>query len=89
MFADTLGRPVEVTDVPEAAGLGAALLAGVGAGVYDDLDAAVDRTVRVRARYEPEPGAVAAMSASYRRFRDLTAALLPVWEQWSADEARP
>lgn len=89
MFADTLGRLVEVTDVPEAAGLGAALLAGVGAGVYDDLDAAVDRTVRVRARYEPEPGAVAAMSASYRRFRDLTAALLPVWEQWSADEARP
>jgi sugar (pentulose or hexulose) kinase len=40
--ADVAGRPVTVAPREEAALLGAALLAGAGAGVYDSLPAAVD-----------------------------------------------
>jgi xylulokinase len=55
--ASALGAPLLVVDEPEATALGAALLGGIGAGVWTDLDAAcagLDRTTRV---IEPEPQA--------------------------------
>jgi xylulokinase len=39
--ADVYGRPVTVVDEPEASALGAALLGGVAAGLWPDLDAAL------------------------------------------------
>ena len=38
------------------AAFGAAILAGVGAGVYPSVSAAVDRLVAVGRRFEPDPG---------------------------------
>ena len=49
--ADILGVPVLVPEVPETTALGAALLAGVGAGLWTFSD--VRDGWRVRARYEP------------------------------------
>jgi len=51
--ADILGRPVATLQVREAACLGAAVLAGTAAGVYDSLQEGVGRTVRTAAVYEP------------------------------------
>ena len=39
--ANAYGRPLVVVDEPEATALGAALLAGIAAGVYRDLDEAL------------------------------------------------
>src|SRR5215468_2109202 len=39
--ADVYGRPVTVVDEPEASALGAALLGGIAAGLWPDLDAAL------------------------------------------------
>jgi sugar (pentulose or hexulose) kinase len=39
--------------------MGAALLAGVGTGLYEDLEAAIQRTVQVTTRTSPEPAAAA------------------------------
>jgi xylulokinase len=39
--ADVYGRPITVVDEPEASALGAALLGGVAAGLWPDLDAAL------------------------------------------------
>jgi glycerol kinase len=53
--ADVLGAPVVLPRIPETTALGAALLAGVGAGVWSQ-----DRVVsdwRERARYEPRMSA--------------------------------
>jgi len=52
--ADVLGVPVVVPEVPETTALGAAMLAGVGAGVFSQ-DAVV-RNWRERSRYEPAMG---------------------------------
>ena len=52
--ADVLGVPVVVPEVAETTALGAALLAGVGAGLLT-LDQVV-RDRRERARYEPAMG---------------------------------
>lgn len=50
--ADVLGVPVVVPEVPETTALGAALLAGVGAGVFSQQHV-VDHW-RERSRYEPQ-----------------------------------
>jgi glycerol kinase len=52
--ADVLGVPVVVPEVRETTALGAAMLAGVGAGVFSQ-DAVV-RNWRERSRYEPAMG---------------------------------
>jgi len=39
--ADVYGRPITVVDEPDASALGAALLGGVAAGLWPDLDAAL------------------------------------------------
>lgn len=53
IVADVLGIRVKTPRVKEATALGAALLAGVGSGVYPDLTAAVKRTVAFDHVYEP------------------------------------
>jgi glycerol kinase len=53
--ADVLGVPVVVPEVSETTALGAALLAGVGAGVW--TQGHVASLWRERARYEPAMGA--------------------------------
>ena len=54
--ADVTGCPIEVTDVEEATSLGAAVLAGVAVGVYQDHYQAYERTQSVSKVYEPEVG---------------------------------
>lgn len=46
IVSDVLGVPVKVPVVKEATALGAAILAGYGVGVYDDLSAAARRLVK-------------------------------------------
>ncbi|HOK42638.1 MAG TPA: xylulokinase [Thermoclostridium caenicola] len=53
MKADITGKAIEVTATDTATTLGAAILAGVGVGLYRDFDDAVKQTVTVRRRYAP------------------------------------
>lgn len=46
MFADTLNCDIETVSSSETAALGAAILAGVGSGVYESVDLAVKRIVK-------------------------------------------
>lgn len=51
--ADLTGVPVEVVDQDEPGAFGAAILAGVGAGIYPSVSHAVERLVAVSRRFEP------------------------------------
>jgi xylulokinase len=53
--ADLTGVPVEVVAQEEPGAFGAAILAGVGAGVYPSVSTAVAELVSVARRYEPDP----------------------------------
>lgn len=53
MFADVLGKPVEVTEVQEMGCLGAAMCAGVGVGLFPSIKDAIAKCVRVRRTYTP------------------------------------
>lgn len=75
LLADVIGLPVEVTDSHEAGARGAALLAGVGTGVYPDLLTAVGRAVRVARRQDPRPDRAAWHQDRYRRYLAVVDAL--------------
>ena len=76
--ADILGRPIEQTLTTEAAATGAALLAGVGAGVYPDVAAACARAVRRSPEVvQPDPTRVARYTQIYQRYAELYPALRP------------
>ncbi len=51
--ADICQIPLETVNSPEAASLGAAILAGKAAGIFKDINEAVDRMVQVKARTTP------------------------------------
>ncbi len=76
ILASVLGLPLETTESEEGSAFGAALLAGVRAGVFSDADDAVARCVRVRRRIEPEWD----YDDGYRRFRRLYPTLRPLEE---------
>jgi xylulokinase len=73
--ADICRVPLRVPRVTEAACLGAALLAGVGAGIYESLDQAVAQTVRLDRRVDPHPASADAYDARYQLYRQLYPAL--------------
>jgi len=73
--ADVSNREMSVINVDEGAAFGAALLAGVGAGVYDDVVSACRQTIRVVNTLRPEPEAVATYEGYYQLYRQLYAHL--------------
>ncbi len=78
--ADVYGRAVEILAAEEGAAYGAALLAGVGAKVWPDVDAACASAVRVAERVEADESSVAVMNNSYAAYRALYPALRNVAE---------
>lgn len=76
--ADICRLPLRVPRVTEAACLGAALLAGVGVGVYPDLATAVERAVRPGEAIAPDPAASAAYEARYALYRRVYRAVKPL-----------
>jgi autoinducer 2 (AI-2) kinase len=71
IVADTLGLPVRVPAVKESTALGAAIYAGVGAGLYGDAPATAAELVRFERTYEPEPDAAAAYDELYEQWLEL------------------
>lgn len=81
--ADCTGLPLAVPEVAEAVALGAALLAGVGVGVYPDADAAAAGAQRSLQTVRPAPAAVAQYARArlvyqqlYPALRDINRAIL-------------
>lgn len=55
MFADIFEKPIELTEVTELGCLGAAMCAGIGAGLFEDVKDAVGKCVHVKETYTPNP----------------------------------
>jgi xylulokinase len=71
IVADVFDRPARRTTVNDAAGLGAAICAAVGRGIYPDWDQATAAMVRVGDEFAPDPGAARA----YQKINQVYAAL--------------
>ncbi len=72
--ADVYGHEVEIVEAEEGAAYGAAILAGVGAKIWPSVDAACERTVRVKERVAARPDVVQVMDQTYSAYRRVYAA---------------
>lgn len=81
--ADTYAHPVEIVEAEEGAAFGAAILAGVGAGVWPSVDEACANVVRVRTTVQPVPENVSVMKNQYLRFRRIYPALKSIEQDHS------
>jgi xylulokinase len=82
--ADIFGHPVQTLASTEGGILGAAILAGVGAGWYPDAGAGAARAVRPSGTWSPAAEAVAAYERTFQMFCAAHDALDGLWPQWGA-----
>jgi xylulokinase len=79
--ADVYSHAVETVHADEGAAYGAALLAGVGAGVWPSVDEACDRLVTSSVAASPDPARVAVMNERYAAYRRVYPALRAIADQ--------
>lgn len=69
--SDITGKRIEVPSSDTATALGAAMLAGVGTGIYLDFEQAVRCTVRIKRVYEPREENALLYDRAYETYRGL------------------
>jgi xylulokinase len=79
LSADIMGVPIVRPVNTEAGALGAALIAGVGTGVFPSFQAGVQAMVAVERTFEPEPGQQQRLQVQYERYKRLWRLLEGFW----------
>lgn len=80
VVADVTGLSVQVPVVKESTALGAAICAGVGAGIYRDLAEAAGSLLRIERTFEPAVEAHAVYDERYATWRELYPRILGLSE---------
>jgi L-xylulokinase len=80
MFADTIQVPMEISDGNELGARGAALSAGIGAGIYSDYAEAVREAVSVVRVHDPIAANTPLYLARYAEYQRLTRVMQEPWE---------
>jgi L-xylulokinase len=83
MFAAVLGLPIEIPDAEETGARGAALAAGVGIGMYQDIDEAMDTATDVARSHQPNADHAGVYAQRFEIYRQLVDAMEPVWQALS------
>lgn len=69
--ADVTGCEIRVPASDTATPLGAAMLAGVGVGMYESFEQAVEKTVRISRTHAPNPENAGVYDRNYKKYRGL------------------
>lgn len=77
LMADVFGDEIAILEKEEGGAMGAAILAGVGAGLFDDFGEVTDRLVKVKERIQPNAEVHEQYAERYAMFQDLYKALKP------------
>ena len=88
IFADVLGRRIVVPAGSEFGAKGAAIVAGVGLGVFDSYEAGVDATVEIVREYEPDRAKTAIYDDFFGIYRELREATINSWDKLQAATRR-
>ena len=79
LMADVFGDEIVILAQEEGGAMGAAILAGVGAGVFGDFKETTDRLVKVASRVEPNKKTHKQYAERYALFREMYRALKPLF----------
>ena len=75
--ADVYNKTVEILEADEGAAFGAAILAGVGAGAWNSVDEACEKTIRVAETVAPNADSLEKLNRNYEVYKMLYPALRP------------
>jgi sugar (pentulose or hexulose) kinase len=73
--ADVVGLPIEVPEIDEATPLGAAMIAGIGTGVYRDEEDAFAKVRRKGKTYRPTARLAKTYAEGFEIYREMYPAL--------------
>jgi xylulokinase len=79
--ADMVGQTIEVPAVEDATPLGAAMLGGIGVGIYRDEQDAFEHVWKPGTAFEPERQATARYADLFPVYKQLYSALGPISHQ--------
>lgn len=80
ILADVLDAQLVTVNTTEGAAYGAALLAGVGAGIWPDVDTACELTIHLTGTTQPQVDNVPIYQGAYRTYRKLYPALKEIFQ---------
>ncbi|MBI4873866.1 MAG: hypothetical protein HY822_04440 [Acidobacteria bacterium] len=83
--ATVLNKPIRTLRNPEAALLGAAMLAEVAIGSFPSLEAACEECVHFRETIEPRLDAVESYTAAFHRYRQIHGTLKSFYRNWRSE----
>ncbi len=81
ILTDILGIPVSVPRVKESTALGAAMFAGIGAGIYPDVAAAAHQVASIETTLDPDPEVHSRYLDLYERWQRVYRAQLGLVEE--------
>ena len=81
--SDITGKPIVVPSSDTATTLGAAILAGVGVGMYGSFEEAVELTVKEKRRHEPNPEHRETYERNYQIYLELYEQLKGMMKKYS------
>jgi len=84
MLSDVMDSELVTVNTTEGAAFGAALLAGVGCGVWKTVEESCNATIKTLESTVPNPGAVAAYDQVYQQYIALYPALKPTFDAVAA-----
>jgi L-xylulokinase len=88
IFADTIQLPMEISDGTEIGARGAALSAGIGAGIFRNYAEAAGQAVSIRRVQEPIAANTPVYLARYAEYRQLVGAMQTLWQELSKQAIR-
>lgn len=82
IFADALQIPIDVIEDKELGAQGAAMAAGIAAGIYKDYPDAVSRTVKITKTIQPRPEYKEIYEKKYDTYRAVIDGLSSAWDHF-------
>lgn len=82
IFADALQIPIDVIEDKELGAQGAAMAAGIAAGIYADYPDAIARTVHITKTIAPRPEYRDVYQKKYETYRQVIAGLSSAWSSF-------
>lgn len=81
MFADALQIPIDVVEEKELGAQGAAIVAGIAAGVYQDYQDGIAKTVKITKTVAPRKERADYYDKQYERYKKVEQALNSIWKE--------